>query len=161
MSRLPRRSRGMTISEIIAFEVRRGQRIGGCIVAVLKPNSQGYVVIPGHGRLHRLVLEKKLGRSLGRQEEACHSCHRRNCINDRHLYAGSHADNMADMVRSGRGKSGQRQGAENSVAKLTVAQVTQIRRLYEGGGISQAALARDFGVSDATVCRVVNRRTYR
>ena len=77
----------------------------------------------------------------------------------------AHVGDPADVVAAkalARSERGWRQRGELNVnAKLTHAAVTRIRRLYAAGGASQAALARQFGVSRATVQRVVAGRGWR
>jgi predicted DNA-binding protein (UPF0251 family) len=46
------------------------------------------------------------------------------------------------------------------VLNLPTDRVEEIRRLYASGEWSQNRLARQFGVSQATVWSVVNRKTY-
>lgn len=46
-------------------------------------------------RVHRYVVERKLGRRLNDGEDASHLCHNRRCFNPDHLIAESHAENMA------------------------------------------------------------------
>ncbi len=49
----------------------------------------------------------------------------------------------------------------NSSAKLTMAQANEIRALHAAGGISQSALGRRYGVSQATISRIVHGRGWR
>ena len=73
----------------------------------------------------------------------CHRCDVRDCVNPDHLFIGSHLDNMRDMTFKGRQASRGRHGR----AKLTSAQVEEIRRSTE----PQCDLARRFGVCPATI----------
>lgn len=73
----------------------------------------GYGLSGLHGRkvrVHRLVLEAKLGRKLKSTEESRHKCHYKPCCNPDHLEEGSHQDNVADTIRAGRQAQGDRQG---------------------------------------------------
>lgn len=51
---------------------------------------------------HRFSLALKLQRALLPNMEACHTCHNPPCCNPKHLYEGTHAENVHDMVTSGR-----------------------------------------------------------
>lgn len=71
-------------------------------------NSAGYprIADPGGKRYllaTRLALSLHLGEPLPDHVEACHHCDTPLCVNPHHLFAGSHTDNMRDMVRKGRG----------------------------------------------------------
>jgi hypothetical protein len=46
--------------------------------------------------VHRLALERKLGRVLGPGMQALHDCDWRSCVNEDHLYEGTYSDNMFD-----------------------------------------------------------------
>jgi len=61
--------------------------------------------------VHRIVLERKLGRRLVKGEEAMHTCDNPPCLNPGHLRVGSHADNMRDAKAKGRLKIGGRTSA--------------------------------------------------
>jgi hypothetical protein len=77
----------------------------------------------------------------------------RRCTNPAHLFLGTNDDNMADRNRKGRQARGERNGS----ARLTAAQVVDIRRRYRHHSRTQGstALAREFGVHSATILAVV------
>jgi hypothetical protein len=52
-------------------------------------------------RAHRLVFEHMTGIVLG-EEVLCHHCDNPPCVNPDHLFPGSRADNVADMMFKGR-----------------------------------------------------------
>lgn len=85
-----------------------------------------------------------------------HSCDNRICCNPNHLREGTAQDNMDDKVRRNRQPRGEAQGA----AKLTEAQVIEIRRLYAVGDTSQRKLAVIFGVNQKTIGHVLRRTTW-
>jgi hypothetical protein len=53
-------------------------------------------------KVHRLVLEDTIGRSLSAGERACHVCDNPPCANPAHLFVGSVIDNARDAVAKGR-----------------------------------------------------------
>lgn len=81
-----------------------------------------------------------------------HKCDIRPCVNPDHLFLGTHADNMADMLAKGRGAKGELSGA----AKLTAADVLTIRASSETGG----ALASRFGVAKSLIRQIRHRRVW-
>jgi hypothetical protein len=77
----------------------------GCWLWTGTHGKNGYGLIKSGGRrrtVHRLSLELALGRPLGPGMEACHSCDTKLCVRTGpgHLYEGTHADNMQDLVRA-------------------------------------------------------------
>jgi hypothetical protein len=80
-----------------------------------------------------------------------HKCDVRCCVNPDHLFLGTAADNAADMVAKGRDR--------RPLPKLTASQVGEIRARV-AGGVVQASLAREYGVSKATVCLIVSRQKW-
>lgn len=94
-----------------------------------------------------------------------HRCDNRACVRDAHLVSGTHTDNMKDMMLRGRAASGARNGRHTHpestrrgtrvpTAILTERDVMYIRTLYKCG-VSQSALAREFGVKFMTVHAIV------
>lgn len=82
-----------------------------------------------------------------------HHCDNPPCCNPAHLFLGTQADNMADMASKGRGRSGNRPGAESNNAKLTAAQVAEIRARYPAE--TQRKLATEFDVHPSAISRII------
>ena len=78
------------------------------------------------------------------------------CVRGSHLESGTHADNVADKVSKDR----QARGGSHGLARLTEAQVREIRRAYATGAWSQRRLARRFGVTQPNIQSIVNRNTW-
>ena len=87
--------------------------------------------------------------------DVCHRCDNRACVNPGHLFLGTRAENLADMVAKGRSARGEKHHA----AKLTAKQVQEIRRDMAGSGIPFVLAAR-FGVSVATIHDIAERRSW-
>lgn len=93
----------------------------------------------------------------GRWFHVCHSCDVKLCVNPRHLWLGTARANADEALKRGRTVQGEAQWA----AKLTDEVVREIRRCYESHLRTQTELGRDYGVSQATIWHVVNRKTWK
>lgn len=105
-------------------------------------------------RAHRFAYESEHG-PVPDDLFVCHSCDNPSCVNPRHLWAGTPQDNVLDMDSKGRRPLNR--GESNHIAKLTESEVIAMRRLKEQGHISQAEIARRFGVSPMLVSLIVRR----
>lgn len=101
----------------------------------------------------------------------CHACDNPICCNPAHLWLGTAQDNSTDMVRKGRNPKGDlhysrlqperlARGERNNHAKLTAEQVMEIRSTYKRGVASTVVLAKQYGVSQASIWYIVKRRTW-
>jgi len=86
----------------------------------------------------------------------CHSCDNRRCVNPRHLFLGTHADNTADMKK----KERQARGERNSHAKLTEDEVREIRVL-RSQGFDRDALVLRFGVLRCAINAITRGHTWK
>lgn len=90
----------------------------------------------------------------------CHSCDNPKCVNPKHLWLGTHQENMKDRNEKGRcGVSG-RYGEDINTSKLTEEQVREIRSCVEKGA-KQTQMAKRFGVSRSTINSLIKRRTWK
>lgn len=88
--------------------------------------------------------------------DVCHSCDNPPCVNPAHLFIGTRADNMRDCARKGRSCKGERNGQ----AKITAADVRDIRRL-RAQGEKLLPLARRYGLTEGTVCNIANGKSWK
>jgi hypothetical protein len=84
---------------------------------------------------------------IPKKHSILHQCDNRACVNPAHLFLGTQADNVADMVRKGR-----------HTKKLTWDDVRKIRAMPEG--ISQREVAGEFGVDRATISYIRAGKTW-
>lgn len=90
----------------------------------------------------------------------CHRCDEPLCVNPRHLFLGTVADNMADKVAKGRHRNGVTLGLKNKKSKLSPEKAREIRHLHAAGG-TQRALAAQFGVTKTAIAQVLRGETWR
>lgn len=86
-----------------------------------------------------------------------HRCDNPPCVRPSHLFLGTQAENVADMISKNRKAIGVNSGSN----KLNESQVHEIRRIFQEGGISKRKLGRQFGVSDMTVFFIVTGQLWR
>ena len=114
-------------------------------------NGYGYFHRDGKTHYaHRVAYELENGPT---DLQVMHSCDNRKCVNPAHLRAGTRAENMADMTS----KLRQAHGTKNGHAKLSEDAVRAIR-IAAG---THAAIAKAYGVSQATVTMLKGGRTWR
>lgn len=88
----------------------------------------------------------------------CHRCDNPPCVNPKHLFLGTIADNNLDKKLKGRQDE---RGEKNGRSLLTESQVKEIRSLYAGGGYSHRSLSKVYGVHKETIRAIVKRRNWK
>lgn len=88
----------------------------------------------------------------------CHKCDNPPCVNPNHLFLGTSTANTADKMAKGRHRVVR--GEQHGNAKLTEADVRQIRLLHSQGASAYSLGAR-FSVSASLIHFVVNRKIWR
>lgn len=120
----------------------------------------GYVAPNGYGWLnvgalkipaHRFALQRA-GRPVPKGMDACHTCDVRACVNPRHLYAGTRAQNMADCTS--RRRHNKPSGERHWRTRLSDDDVRAMRAA-RAAGATTVELGRRFGVNTGTVSRIV------
>lgn len=128
-------------------------------------NWSAYVAITGYGKYGRPGDPNTLAHR-GSWVEAngpipkgmlvCHKCDNRRCVNPKHLFLGTHADNSADAVAKGR----QARGSRSGPAKLKEADVSIIKWCLEAG-VKGAKLATLYGVTGAAIYSIADGSNWR
>jgi hypothetical protein len=130
---------------------------------VLKPgiHRKGYhfMVLSGHGRRKPVTVHKLELCAFDRWPEPGEECrHGNGDPTDNHwpenISWGTPDENQQDRIRHG--TSGK--GEQNAMAKLTIDQIREIRR--RGAVENQTALAREFGIRQSQVSRIVTRQRW-
>lgn len=118
-------------------------------------NDAGYGQVWDQAKMakaHRISWELTYG-SIPEGVFVCHSCDNPPCVNPNHLFLGTNADNMHDMVVKGRSSH----GIDKVDAKLNEEKVRHIRNSSMFGW----ELAELFGVHTSTIYCARNRTTWK
>lgn len=121
---------------------------GGCWVWSGKLFNNGYGSFRVCNRdylAHRVSYEYFSGGAVPQGMVVMHTCDNPGCVNPKHLRAGTHADNMRDMLTKRRGNP--RRGEKSPNSKLTESDVSRIRE----SRLSQKELALSLGISPKQV----------
>lgn len=153
------------MSRYDSVEVRILSRIeydtnGGCWLWRGKRGPKGYGITYGKNGsttgAHRASYRLYVG-EIPEGHQVCHKCDVRECVNPAHLFIGTNAENAADMVAKGRSRD--QRGERNNSAKLTAADVIEIRRCLRAGQTG-ASLAREYRMSEAHIAAIKHGRKW-
>lgn len=125
----------------------------GCILFTGKPMKNGYAMICGNNSsflVHRVAYEAAKG-PIPKGMDVCHSCDVRNCVNPEHLFLGTRAVNVQDMMEKDR----MPRGEKRAWAKLTEDKVREIRALA-AQGYSKTVIGERYGIAPSTAWKIIN-----
>lgn len=110
-------------------------------------------------RTHRFSYQLHNG-EIREHDCVCHSCDNPSCVNPKHLWIGTRADNNADKEAKGRAVyAEQKKGELNPSATLTTSEVVAIKVMARCG-LPQARIAKTIGISNASVCMIVSGKRW-
>jgi len=108
-------------------------------------------------RAHRYSYEMEYG-PIPEGMLVLHHCDNPPCVNPRHLFLGTHQDNVADRVKKGRTRSPC--GEAHGKSKLSESDIIYIRNA-RGNGDSLGRLASQFKVNKSAICKICRRTTWK
>lgn len=123
--------------------------------------KQGYgkLGFKKHNQLaHRISWELFRGK-IPEEMQVLHKCDNPSCVNPRHLWLGTNADNVADRVKKNRTRIGDRRGEKNGMARFTEEDIKTIRSLYPE--FTQAEIGKRFGIHQSVVSAIVLRKLWK
>lgn len=136
----------------------RVHKSGECLVWTGKTDPDGYGILLKRGKYlkaHRVSWERSNGKIRGKLS-VLHRCDNPSCVDPRHLFLGTRADNVADCLAKGRIARGER----HSQAKLTNRQVLRMRTMYKNGS-TRRSLSRIFRISQTNTCIIVSGKGWK
>ena len=107
-------------------------------------------------KIHRLVYAACVGKLIDGLEIA-HLDGNPTNNNATNLAQVTHLENMRHCVEHGT----RVEGSAHPKAKLTDAQVLEIRQRWQSNHVTQTSLANEYGVSSSTMSRILTKRTYK
>ncbi len=158
-----------------AFSKKLNKSAGenGCWPWIGAVNRRGYGVTSINHRLvttHRLAYFYEHG-SFPDGLCVCHRCDNPPCCNPAHLFIGTTQDNTADMVRKKRQSSGEKhskaimpgryRGIAHYAAKMTEAEVLNVRRLFDVENLSPRSISKTLNLPWRRVQKIAYRQTWK
>ena len=146
-------------------------KAGECWEWTASVGGGGYGKFAANGSTGRLMSAHRYSWTLANGEIppglcVLHRCDNRRCVRPDHLFIGTKKENTADMWRKGRGSRvgcGEQQprGECHGMAKLTAADVLEIRRLSAEGWSLPQLCARFGIVSTGSMSGIVRGKKWR
>ena len=145
-------------------------KAGSCWIWTASKDKDGYGsfwrVSDPSGRAHRYSWELHFG-TIPNGMLICHECDNPACVRPDHLFLGSALANNSDRANKGRSATGDRngsrarperlkRGSENAAAKLTEADVREIRSLC-ASKLRQIEIARRYAISRSLIGAIKRR----
>ena len=131
---------------------------GTCWLWRASKDADGYGRFGFNGRTalaHRVAYELVFG-EIEDGKCVCHICDIPACVRPSHLFVATQTENVTDCYLKGRKPKGE----ANGNAKLTASSVSEIRKAFATGHVSQQALGRQHGVTGANIHAIVHRKTW-
>lgn len=119
------------------------------------PDGYGHFKDGGLARPAHVVSFEIHHGPLPKGQNGLHTCDYRPCVNPDHIFAGTHQDNMDDMVAKGR--SDAPRGECHHDAKLTEDQVRSIR----ADPRANTTIATEHGVTKGAIWLIKHRRNWK
>lgn len=105
-------------------------------------------------KAHRALYEIEKG-PIPQGLICCHKCDNPKCCNPDHIFLGTYKDNTQDAVKKKRMKQPCLKAEKSPVAKLTNADVLEIRERYRTTKDSAAKISKDYGVGSHCIQQIV------
>lgn len=147
-----------TLAERLWRQVQRGD---GCwpFIGARSNKGYGYFKHDGVARFAHRVAYADANGPIPDGIDVLHRCDNPPCCRPDHLFLGTQADNVADMISKGRDRKAV--GSRTGNARLTEAKVVDIRRRHRKRVVTAQMLADEHGVSVEAVEKVLQRQTWR
>jgi len=132
------------------YEKVMPEPMSGCWLWMAGTNNHGYGKFQINRKsryAHRVSYELNVG-PIPDGLRVLHKCDTPGCVNPAHLFPGTDADNVRDMMEKGR--KAQTPGEDNGNAKLTENDVRDIRTKR----MNQREFAEFYGVSRANISHI-------
>lgn len=130
-----------------------------CIVYPGAKTASGYPIVWREGKTQsytRYIWKQKHGK-IPKGKIVCHHCDNPSCINEEHLFLGTHQDNTRDMQMKGRYRSAI--GEAHGLAKMTDESVREMRKDWRKG-LRVFELVKKYDLSRTAVWKIVNNITW-